>query len=496
MRTLPLLALLALSAGLALAQEPAKTPAETPVVDNSAVEVSADLRAEYLHQEDMLVRFVARNPSDVAAPFADIASRPWLVRFDITYPDGRTQPWYNTPPEVDPGQSWRIVPRGQRRALLMVPNSARLPLGDYALTVRIMDDQRELILPTTNFSVAAPKPVGGFVSRDVGAVQSSGHQIAWLHQANSGYDLYLHHSDGRNPGRTLADFHLLHLDDAVDPVLTLARPSERWSRFIYWQANDRRVEYVRLQGEGGDLAQSTPGRFETPYPKVAILGRGSTDAKGNLHVPLWVPAPQGAAGEVSVASVRERTGARFRRVVRLETQPTWMDSAVDGNGDLRMLLGVDGNVDLYSLDGGSDLPAVGRRLSQSGANADGLTPAAARFGVLDRTEEQAGGLAILIVYMGSEQAEGVWYSLQGKELARIPALPVTPGASVEDLLPIGRDSMVMLLRTEGGQSVVVPSSGAPKGVGTDTGVLIQDAQGEIYLRSLVAGGPVRDRKVF
>ncbi|MCB9746651.1 MAG: hypothetical protein H6740_29010, partial [Alphaproteobacteria bacterium] len=480
--------LLALTAGLSFAQEPSD-PAPSAAKDNSAVEVSADLRAEYLHQEDMLVRFVVRNTGDAEATFADISARPWLVRFDITYPDGRTQPWYNTPPEVDPGQRWRVVPRGQRRALLKVPSSARLPEGDYALTVRIMDDQRELVLPTTNFSVTAPDPVGGEAGRDLGAAVSSGHQVAWLHKAHDGYDLYLHHSDGRAPTRTLGDYHLLHLDEAVDPVLTHARPTERWSRYIYWQSSPRRVEFVRLQGEGLGLAQEQPERFETPYPTVKLLGRGSTDARGGLHVPLWVPAPSGGAGEVSVASVRERSGVRFRRVVRLERPPEWMESAVDSNGDLRMLLGVDGNVDLYSLDGGSDLPAIGRRLAKAGGHPEGFEPSAARFGVLEAHGEQAGGLAILVLYMGEQQAEAVWYSLQGRELARIPGIPVTPGAEVLDMLPVSREEAVLLLRTPQGQTLVVPSGGAAKGVGRDEGVLLRDAKGQVYLRSLTKGGP-------
>ena len=50
----------------------------------------------------------------------------------------------------------------------------------------------------------------------------SGHQVVWVHKASQGFDLYLHHADPNTPTRALGDYHLLHVDTLVRPVLTAA----------------------------------------------------------------------------------------------------------------------------------------------------------------------------------------------------------------------------------------------------------------------------------
>ncbi|MCB9762696.1 MAG: hypothetical protein H6739_23045 [Alphaproteobacteria bacterium] len=486
------LALLALPVAAPHAQDAPPAPAApAPEAPTSAgVELLTDLRAEYILGEAMLVRFTIDNTTSEPRSFADLSSRPWLVRFELTYPNGKTQAWYTSPPEVDPNTRWSLVPRGQRRVLLEIPSSERLAAGDYSLVIKIQDDTREIVLPAHSLRIAPANPVGGEIVSEIGGVERSGHQVVWLHKAKEGYDLYLHHADGKDPRRQLGDYQLLHLDTRVDPVLAQARPQDRWDRHIYWATDSQSVAYVRLQGQGQGLAQDKPRVFRAPYPTVELIGRGSTDANGGLHVPMWVPAPKGAAGELRVASVRERVGPRFRQVVRMDHRPDWVETVVDGSGNLRMLVAHDGNVDLYSLDSVTELPAVGKRLLKA---EEGATPWIGTFGYLPAKGESSGGLAALILSRTGDTVEGRWLSLEGMELHRFPGQLVSPGMRPIDLLPRGYDGFGLLVGGEGGVLYLEPGE-QPMGLGQQAdAALVASKDGTRMLRRLVSGGPVEHK---
>ena len=489
MRSLLLLVLSALAVDVVLAQgAPPEVPAVAP---NTDVSLKVDLRAEYLAGETMLVRFTAQNDATQSRGFADLASRPWLVRFEIKNSAGKVQTWYTTPPETDSGKQWTINARGQKRALLEIPSSARLPKGDYTLTIRVLDDAGERVLPPHSFRLAPAAPVAGQLHAEPMGAERTGHQVAWLHKAAKGYDIYLHHADGADPRKALADYHLLHLDGAIEPVLARSRPQERWSRHIYWLSGPSAISAVRLQGQGQGLASEKPTRVELPYPKIELLGPGSTDANGTLHAPFWVPAPSGKGGELRVASVSDRGVPRFRQVARLAEKPAWLETAVDTNGELRMLLPVDGNVDLYTLASAGELPAAGRRVVRA---AEALSPRAARFGYL--VGEDQGGLGALVLMQGADGVQARWVSPDGATSGSYAPLNLDSEAEILDILPIDQDSYGLLSRdAKGGWAYSEPGAepiGVPSG---RAAALVSSAKGEVLLRTLSDGGPVLSRPV-
>ena len=333
---------LTLLAAPALAESP---PASAPTQPSPAIRpvLSADLRAEYLAGKPVLIRFDVQNPSAEPTTFADLSSRPHLVRFELTGPDGKVQHRFNTPPETDDGRQWALGPRGRRQVLLQIPSSGGFKPGQWQVAITVLDDAGEVRLDPHTFILSKPRPVSASLAHDPLGSERSGHQAIWLHKAAEGYDLYLHHSQGTRPERTLGEYYLVHLDTRIEPVLTHSRPLERSGRHVYWQQDDRTIAYLQLDG------QQVRGRIATiqvPWPTVSVVSRGATDPNGDLHVPLWVPAPKGSGGELRVASVRGQDGARFRSVVRLPRPPAWVESTVDASGDLRLLIAHDGFLDL------------------------------------------------------------------------------------------------------------------------------------------------------
>lgn len=489
LRLFSLLVLSALTARVVLAQG-APDAAPPPVATASDVELTAELRDEYLVGEPILVRFTARNTAAEGRAFADLASRPWLVRFEIKDSAGKSQTWYSTPPETDSGKRWSIGARGQKRALLEIPSSARLAKGSYTLIIHVLDDGGERVLPAHAFRLAPAAPVAGQVHAEPMGAERVGHQVAWLHKAAQGFDLYLHHADGADPRKFLADYYLMHLPSAVEPVLSLARPQERWNRHIYWLSGPSAISSVRLQGQGQGLVSEKPALLELPYPAIELIGVGSTDPTGSIHVPFWVPAPSGQGGELRVATVNERGVPRFQQVARLAEKPAWLESAVDTNGDLRLLLPVDGNVDLYTVATASELPAAGRRIYRKSAES---TPFAGHFAYL--TTEGGGGLGALLLLRGEAGVQARWLGADGAESGAYPTMNLPADAAILDVLLIDETRYGLLTRESKGWSYREPGAEAVSLPAGRAGALVSNAKGEVFLRTLSEGGPVLTRPI-
>ena len=462
------------------AQQPEVTDDPATAAPALRPTVTTDLRSEYLTGAPVLVRFEIANGTQQVLSFADLAARPWLVRFELTGPDGKSIQRFNTPPEVDLPRSWELGPRGRRQVLLQIPSSAGLAPGEWQVKIRILDDLGEIVLPPHEFRVAPPRPVAGALVHEPLGTDRSGHQSIWVHKARSGYDLYLHHSQGRRPDKTLGTYHLSHLEQRIDPVLSHSRPQERWGRYIYWQQDDRTLAYVQLDG------QQLRGRTRTlqaPWPKVELLGRGATDAEGGLHVPLWVPAPKGSGGEIRVASIRGPGGARFRSVVRLPRAPAWVETTTDASGALRILIAHDGFLDLYTVTPQNDLPAIGTRLPVE------LAPQIARFGYLPDQEDAPGGLAILGLHQTPEGLVGEWTTLGGQATHRFPPITPPPGATLIDLLPRGLTPFAAAyLPPEGPGVLLVPGKPPQTLQGRPEGTLLGDGEDAVFLRELGSRG--------
>ena len=475
---------LSFSGGPAIAQAPVE---ETPAKAPAALEIKTDLHGEYLAGEPMLVRFVVQNPGSTSAQFSDLSRRPWLVRFKVKGENVATQTRYNVPPAVDPGQKWSLPARARREVLLEIPSSSTFKVGDYSLEIRILEDDGERVLPSHAFRIRSAAPVGGQISVDSLSTARGGHQVLWAHQGQEGADLYLNHANAANPAQSIGNYHLLHLEKAVDPVLARSAPQQVWDRHVYWMHTQNSLRFSRIRGHA---LRNAPAPLNFPYPEVQLVGRGATDGQGTLHIPVWIPSPNGKSGELRVASVDVRGTPRFRLVFRAESRPMLVESGVDGTGGLRLLVGGAGGLDVYSLPANSELPAFGKRIVPKEKPV-----IAAHIGYLPDSESTPGGMAIAVLQR-QKTAEGdtlqaSWLGMDGRERKPWPSFSIGKSVKIKDFLS-QPEGFAVLAKKADGSHVLLGPNGAVRGVsGDEVGTLVPRLNGGMSLRRLVAGGPIK-----
>jgi hypothetical protein len=470
--------------GSVFAQSSQAAPA---AVSPSALEIETDIHGEYLVGEPMLVRFTVQNTGEKTLGFSDLSARPWLVRFKISGENTATQTRYNLPPKVDEGRQWEVAPRGRREVLLEIPSSSTFKVGDYNLEIRILEDAGERVIPSQSFRIRSAVPAGGQVNTDTLSTARGGHQVLWVHQGEEGVDLYLHHSEAQNPERTVGNYHLLHLEKAVEPVLAQSAPQQVWDRHVYWMQSKNSLRYARIRGHA---FRGPPASLNFPYPEVQLLGRGATDSDGTLHVPVWIPGPRGNGGELRVASVDTRGTPRFRLVFRAAAVPELLVSGVDSTGGLRVLVGDSGSLDFYTLTTDLSLPAFGKRVFPKEA---GII--AAQFGFLPEAEGVAGGMSIAVVY-GESTPEGTvlrlaWLGMNGLERKSWPSLSIAPGVEFKGFFAQADGFGVVVQDAGGGHRLLGPNGTAQAIPAAQLGTLIPILNGGLAMRRLVNGGPIK-----
>lgn len=482
--------LISLAAPYAFAQPTAVNEAATaetrPGVAAAVLAVTTDLHSEYLSGEPMLVRFVVQNDSAKPAQFSDLSRRPWLVRFKVKGENTPTQTRYNLPPSLDEGQQWTLAPRARREVLLEIPSSSTFKSGDYSLEIRILEDGGERVLPVHAFRIRPAAPAGGQISTDSLSTARGGHQVLWTHQAQDGADLYLNHANAANPAEVIGNYHLLHLKKAVEPVLAHSAPQQVWDRHVYWMQSANSLRFARIRGHA---LRNAPASLNFPYPKVQLVGRGATDGQGALHIPVWIPGPNGKGGTLRVASVDARGKPRFRKVLRADSVPELVVSGVDSTGGLRLLIGGTGGLALYNLPADSNLPAFGSRIV-----AKDVPVIAAHLGYLPESESVAGGLAIAVLERRpadtGETLQVAWLGMDGRDRKRWPAVALPAGAQVKDFLSQSTDFAVLVQKSDGTHLLLGPSD-RKEVAGAALGTLVPRLNGGMSMRRLVKGGPIK-----
>jgi hypothetical protein len=459
--------------------------------------LGTDLRDEYLAGQAIVVRLSVENIGKEPRPFADLAQRPHLVRFDLVSPAGKKTARFSTPPEVDSAAAWTLAPGSKREVMVEIPGAAALEPGAWQLSVTVRDGSGVLSAGPRAIRISAPKPVAAHGPWRAGLATKGGLQTAWVHAGAQGHQLYLHVADAEDPRRTTATQYLAQVDGPVHPVFAWAPAAQVWARHVYWAAGPNVVRRVQLDGPGrvGPMQQ-----FDAPWPRIELVGTGVTDDDGGLHVPIWVPAPKGDGGEIRVASVRDGSLPAFRRVVPLPKRPDHVTTAIDGGANLRLVLLHAGKVDLYTLDTAPnvDLPARGLRIDVT----DGATVLLGRFADLPASESDAGGLALLLAEelpatppaspdgpAPPPTLRGRWVSPAGTVLRTLTPVPRPPGEII-DWMGLGADGWVALFRDAQGEVAVHAPGHAPQGIalGADP-ELFQDAQGQPWLRHWTPKGP-------
>jgi hypothetical protein len=452
--------------------------------------LSADLRPTYLAGQPILVRLTVENTGKEALSFPDLSLRPWLVYFEILDSKGKKATYHNTAPASDSGKSWTLPSRSRKQVLLDIPQSATLKAGSYTLNLRVEDPAGTVKLSSHSFSIEPIRPSAGSVHYEPLGLERTGHQVAWTQKGAQGFDVYLEQSDATEPRKVLAQYFVMHSETAADPTLSLALPSARWDRYVYWQRDDRSVQVARLQGAGQPAASRL---IQTPYPKLELLGRGATDKEGGLHLPIWIPAPVGSGGELMVLSLRDRGQRSYRSLAKYDSQPAWIESGIDSGGNLRLVFPNQGNLDQYTIVSSTELPGAGKRLIKA---EDGKQALAARYAVLAASEGRPGGLALFVLLEEPEgKASGQWFALDGTPLATVAALTIGEGR-ISDVLPLGYDDYAVLVtRPDGQLSVLQPAQAELKAKPQANATLVGD-DSRLWLRSVVSsGGPTQSTKL-
>jgi len=476
---------------VAMAEDPAPAPAPAPAADAAgALDVTADLRSEYIAGHKLLVQLEARNEGAASVQFPDLSARPWLVTFQLEDSAGKRQERRTRAPAEDPGKLVTIAPRGQRNTLLEIPGSAAIDPGTYTIGVVITTPDGPLQLPSRQINIAAAKPVDAMLDAAPSSLVRDELHALWLHQATDGYDLYLHQAKASAPDAPLGNWYLTHLDKQVAPQLTAARAAQSWDRHIYWTASDRKLVFARLGGKG---LRSELADVEAPWPQVELAGRGGTDGDGGLHVPIWVPAPTGARGELRVLSIGDRGTPTFQRAALLDARPTHVETVVDDAGSVHFLVVTATFADLYTVrsapgTGAEALPIPARRIARA---EPGETLLRSAFAALPQTETHAGGLATLLLASNAEGLQSRWLTLRGQVIQTLPA-QVGLSGEVLGLVPRGLETPGLVLGAADGTAQY--QSGAKSttlGKLPTDWALVGDADRVVHLRTI--GSPVTDK---
>lgn len=448
-----------------------------------AFEVTADLRDEYLQGQPILVHLDVSNVGKETRTFPDLVNRPWLVKFDLDR-GGKLESRYTTPPATDPDKTWRLSPGNERDVLLEIPSSGVLTAGTYALTVRVAGPEGEISIGPRSFTLAPPKPIAGDAPFQPGTPNRFGYMTVWTHDGKED-GLYLHVANADDLRRTDANYALaLAATDA--PHLSVALPTQAWSRHVFWQADDRTIAVQGLVGPGkpGPVTKAT-----MPWPKARIAGGGVTAPDGSLHVPVWVPSPKGTSGDLKIMNVREGRNPSYRAVAPFPVAPDSVTGTVDTAGNLRFLVRQGATVDLYVTDGAAtgDLPAKGLRIATPEKHA----PVLARFA--ERAGAEKGGLSLLLVdrVPGEVPAVGArWHTLAGEKVGEIGPFPLPVDFTVLDAVPVGPKSLALLLADGQGKRHVSVDGAKPAPVPGISVGLVQDKLGGTWVDTL-GGTPVK-----
>lgn len=468
MRAPLLLAALAFAPGL-LAAPPSSTPGSTPLVPApvgtdaatsplpAGVRVATDLRSEYLTGFPLLVTVTVYNDGATTVKVPDLYSRPHLVHFRLDGPRGRSDR-YTTPPAIDSDAEWSVPPGGSRRALIEVPSSAGFVSGAWTVGVRLALPGGNIDIPARPITLAPAAPVGGSFVWEPTIAANTGAMMPWLHRAAQGFDLYLLRSRPKAPQDIAAQYFLAHLTAAAEPILSRARPADAQSRHVYWTSGPHDIVVAKLDGPS---LQSPPRTLSLPWPSVEPLGRGATDGRGGLTIPLWIPAPSGTAGEVRALRIDERGTLSFRAVARCSRRPQIVATAIDAASNLLVAMTDDTGVALYLVDASApaEVPARGARVwKREGDWAARLLT----FDTLPDTTGHAGGLALMVLLTQTTAGSPtriLWSDVTGRVFTDDPGATWDLPGTVISTLSNGYGPLYALTRDAAGATWYAPLGG-------------------------------------
>lgn len=479
----------------AAAPEAGDAAAADPLVvrsSTSGAELEVDLRREYIAGQKVLVQLELRNTGSSPVAVPDLSARPWLVSFRLVSPSGQRQERRTKPPASDTGKTVQIAPRGTRLTLLEIPSGAALAAGEYQLGLAVDLGGEVLEVAEQPVRIVPASPVRGQLDAGASETVRDVAQALWQHQGTEGVQVYLHEAPASAPDTTLANWYLTSLPAAAELHLAAARPSQAWDRHLVWAESERRYAFARL---GAQELRGEISAVDAPWPASRILGRPATSASGDLHVPVWIPAPKGTRGELRILSIGSRGTPAFQRAALLSAPPVSVETTVSDDGTAHFLVVTASEADLYSVSAapaeqGASLPVPARRVLNV---AEGQQLLGAAFSVLPESEGYAGGLAVLALVSTPEGPTPTWLSTRGTVIRKLAPLPPLQGELLE-VFPRAYEAPGLVVRgADGTARYLQGSTSAALGTLPESWALVPDDQGRPVLRTL--GSPVAARRL-
>jgi len=442
--------------------------------------------------ESILIPITLRNAGAQNVELPDLSKRAWLVRFEFEPKEGQRRVHRNTPPEHDGGWTVTLKPKGKKTTLLEVPSGAAFKKGEYqfSIVVKGVGEEERKIGPK-KIRLMPARPVAGDLGGTISKASSGSLSTIWVHDADEGFDMYLHQTEPRQPRKTRGDYFLMHFDTRIAPRLSMPLGMDAKQRWVHWRVGERGIAIMRLQGRH---VRGLVRNIELPWPEFELMARGVADASGKLNLAVWVPAPSGSKGEVRLAILDKHGAPDFRRVGRFDAKPDQVVSMGDAAGRVHLLIRTNNEVTMYSLaasEGSDGIPMAGRRIR---AGEEGGTVLSAAYGVAPATEAFRGGTAVLLLIQESDGAvRWEWRGLRGDLIVKHGITHWPKQGSVYQLVPRGGEAPgVVFQLPDGSLEYVEGTSQQPLAVANDVEwSLARGADGTLYLRKLNDRGPVQ-----
>ena len=148
------------------------------------VQISTDLRENYLAGESIVIQITARNIGAKEIDVPDLGAQSWRTKFSLQQKGKGQQTRSNT--KNTKTNRWKIPPRGARSVLLEIPSSAALEAGKYDLSIQI-DAQAKQFEEKKTIHLATPSPLYVDTHRRTNQVL----EALWMQRTSQGFDLYL-----------------------------------------------------------------------------------------------------------------------------------------------------------------------------------------------------------------------------------------------------------------------------------------------------------------
>jgi hypothetical protein len=365
----------------------------------AAPRVEADLQSVYPAGRTIVVTLTLENDGAVPLQTPDLASRPWLVHFELADDERHRQTRSSQAPAADPGGTWEIAPKSRRQVVLGIPGSGGLHPGDWKVEVAI--DELDLPHATGTFTLRPP----GVTAVDLGPGDADTLVDLWIDGIRPPYQGYLRAAPSHRPDFETENWFAMSVDRPVlAPILSAATPGRPWVRHVVW-LDGASLFSVAVSGRG---VSDPIRRHDFPWPRVTLLGDAATDSDGRLIVPFWLPSPRGSGGTLQVAVVGRGGPLRFHKLTALDASPGSVATIVDASGGVHILVRSAHAVDRYVIrpDLAANVPVPGERLLA-------VPVLDAGFTVLPDVGDQAGGLAIWTLVAEPDRFRIDWFGLDG-----------------------------------------------------------------------------------